>query len=1284
MASLATAFITLVPQLAPNATSLLSAESSKAGLAAGTSMGTSHSKSFDEEATKGTKAGVASAGRAASDEGKRHGASSGAVFGGAFSGAITGFLTGEVFVKVVDVFRKIREQAVESQKTLAQTNAVIASTKGVAGISAEALNQMANRISALTGKDDEYIQSAGNMLLTFTNVRGAIYKEALPAILDMSVALGTDATHAALIVGKALQDPIKGMTALRRAGVTFTDAQVEVIKKMQETGNIAGAQKLILAELTKEFGGSAAAQATAAEKLHVIWNNALEIIGTKLRPAVDSLATGLAAMFAAMSGEGITSTGFVGGMERLGVALMVVGHNVVTVGSWLITQLKPPLEAIVRFIVQLVTALVQSGYGFTALKVAVVSAALILVGFLEAITKLFNFLSSHIEAVRVFVQVLGTYVVLMAAGRTATLAWAAATVIARAATIAWAAPMAVLNALFMANPIGLTVIAITILVTAIILAYTHSALFRSIVQQTWAVLKDIAGWLVSAGVAAFHFIAAAIDFVIDHWKLFAYAASLALGPMGPLLIFVATHLNTFKAVALDVANAVIGAWQATSNFFATVVGGFVTGLHAIAEATLWLWRTIIEPTWNVIYQIINGVWLALKIIFVAFVVVLELLAEAHLKLFNITIKPIWDSIVILVTAAWNALKVIFTLTINFLTGPLSAAYNALKNFILEIFTTIRNFVQAWWDSEKALFNAVMIFLSGIFSTAWNTFKDFILNIFNLIKNAVQAWWNAELALFNTVIGFLAGPFSAAWNAIKDFVLAIFNTIRGAVQAWWDAETALFNSVIGFLGGVFSNAWASMKNNVLARWSEMQSGISAVWNSIRDNVFSPFVNFVTNTIPNAFNTGVESIKSIWHKIEDYAKAPVNFVINPVYSHIRDLWNGIASKVGVPQLPEQRQFARGGPVWGAGTATSDSIPAMLSHGEYVIKADSVKKLGSGFLDMLNAVGGPPANVRRPGDGSEGIAFADGGIVGWLKAKGQSIIRGSIAKVVQAFVNETINPLINQIPGSTDMWGGAMRGGAHKLVDGLLGWIKRDDAAHPPAAGGGGADFGPITASVKGAQDFVRAQAGKPYVWAAGGPGGYDCSGLVAAVYNLLRGKNPPYGHTFSTMDEANYFTPGDSGLFRVGWANAGERGGGDVGHTAGNIGGLAFEATPPVVKVGSVFAPYNSFAHIGHMAGLEDVSGVKGMARGGLVGEVFDRGGVLRPGHVGINLSGKPEAIETLDQIKARNEGSADVIDRLEKLIEAVYSIAPNVGGEINAIGRGLRLKGRTRGPIHGGF
>ena len=192
------------------------------------------------------------------------------------------------------------DAAVESQKVTAQTSAVIKSMGGAANVSAKQVADLSAALSLKTGVDDELIQSGSNVMLTFGKVRNEvgkgnkIFDRATASALDMSVALGTDMKSASMLVGKALNDPIRGLTALRRSGIQFTKQQEDQIKTMVEVGDTMGAQKIILGELDKQFGGSAEAQATAQDKLKVAWGNLQEQLGEKLLPVVERMATWLA------------------------------------------------------------------------------------------------------------------------------------------------------------------------------------------------------------------------------------------------------------------------------------------------------------------------------------------------------------------------------------------------------------------------------------------------------------------------------------------------------------------------------------------------------------------------------------------------------------------------------------------------------------------------------------------------------------------------------------------------------------------------------------------------------------------------------------------------------------------------------------------------------------------------------------------------------------------------------------------------------------------------------
>ena len=195
------------------------------------------------------------------------------------------------------IFRSFGE-ANEAQKIAAQTTAAIRATGSAANVTAEQVSDLAQRLSDTAAVDDDVIQSGANMLLTFKNIRNEVgtgndvFDQATTTLLDMSVAMGTDIQSSAIQLGKALNDPVRGITALTRVGVTFTDQQKDMIRQLVETGDTLGAQKIILQELNSEFGGSAEAQATAFDRLTVASGNLKESVGAALAPAVEIAARG--------------------------------------------------------------------------------------------------------------------------------------------------------------------------------------------------------------------------------------------------------------------------------------------------------------------------------------------------------------------------------------------------------------------------------------------------------------------------------------------------------------------------------------------------------------------------------------------------------------------------------------------------------------------------------------------------------------------------------------------------------------------------------------------------------------------------------------------------------------------------------------------------------------------------------------------------------------------------------------------------------------------------------
>lgn len=172
------------------------------------------------------------------------------------------FMIGKAFVQA----------GIEAERVNAQTTAGLTSTGGAANVTLSDIRGLADGIMSYSGIGDEAIQTGENMLLTFTNIRnevGAgndIFDQATMAMADMATKMNGGVTPAAeqmsqtaIQMGKALNDPIKGITALSRVGVAFTAEQKAQITTLVQTGRILEAQKIILGELTTEFGGSAKA-----------------------------------------------------------------------------------------------------------------------------------------------------------------------------------------------------------------------------------------------------------------------------------------------------------------------------------------------------------------------------------------------------------------------------------------------------------------------------------------------------------------------------------------------------------------------------------------------------------------------------------------------------------------------------------------------------------------------------------------------------------------------------------------------------------------------------------------------------------------------------------------------------------------------------------------------------------------------------------------------------------------------------------------------------------------
>jgi len=234
--------------------------------------------------------------------------------------SIPGLVTG-LFTNALAAFRESEEASKQLTKALASTGEQSGKTK-------EELDAYAKELQKLTNTSDEAVNGIQGILLASEGLTGENFDRATRGALDLTKALGGTASDNAERLGKALQDPVRGMKMLRDAGISFSKEQQDIIKLFAETGDLVGAQNIVLDELESRYGGASVATGD--------WADSIE--AAKLR--IDDLNEAL--------GEGVAS-----GVDSFVPAI----NSTIDV----LEDMLPAGLAIVELLAEMVTGLLETG-----------------------------------------------------------------------------------------------------------------------------------------------------------------------------------------------------------------------------------------------------------------------------------------------------------------------------------------------------------------------------------------------------------------------------------------------------------------------------------------------------------------------------------------------------------------------------------------------------------------------------------------------------------------------------------------------------------------------------------------------------------------------------------------------------------------------------------------------------------------------------------------------------------------------------------------------------------
>jgi phage-related protein len=288
--------------------------------------------------------------------------------------AIAGTAAAYGFTRFVEESVKASEEAKVADDRINQ----VAKSMGLFGAgTGEVVGRLNDYSSALMkniGVDDESIKATQAKLLTFkelaktADTTGGAFDRATAAAYDLASAGFGSAETNAVQLGKALQDPVKGITALARSGVTFTEAEKKRIETLVKSNKMGEAQNLVLKAIEQQVGGTAAATATASQKMSVSWGELKEQVGgalapafaalaTALIPVVDKLAPVLAKTFEALTPVLTNLTSVLPQLLTAVMPLLPAFGQVVALLGQIGVAVIPPLIAVIKALIPPITSL---------------------------------------------------------------------------------------------------------------------------------------------------------------------------------------------------------------------------------------------------------------------------------------------------------------------------------------------------------------------------------------------------------------------------------------------------------------------------------------------------------------------------------------------------------------------------------------------------------------------------------------------------------------------------------------------------------------------------------------------------------------------------------------------------------------------------------------------------------------------------------------------------------------------------------------------------------------
>ena len=350
----------------------------------------------------------------------------------------------------------------------------------------------------------------------------------------------------------------------------------------------------------------------------------------------------------------------------------------------------------------------------------------------------------------------------------------------------------------LANPVGLVIAAIGLLVAGITYAWKNSQTFRDVVTGAWEWIKNAVSSVVD------WFTGTAWPAIKDFWARITEGAS-GTGQMW------ANSWNSIREIFATVWEVISGLWDQYGEGILATIRMWVGWVQAVWSGLWTALPGVLSGAWTIISGVISG---ALDVI--------KGILDFAIGLFTGDWERMWDGWITIGEGLWTAIVSIFEGLVQAIGGILTGLWEMIRG----IWETIYDWLVG---------NSIVPDLVEAIVSWFQSLSDWIGAILSAMWAIIRAVWTTISNGISTVVDTIVSVVSAAWEAAKAITFAVFSTVHSIITGVWNRIRSTVSNAITTVRAVISAAWTFVRNTTRAAWVAIVSAVTTRVSSLMSTV-----------------------------------------------------------------------------------------------------------------------------------------------------------------------------------------------------------------------------------------------------------------------------------------------------------------------------------------------------------------------------------------------------------------------------------------------------------------